>query len=384
MDKRATYKEPVISHSNYSKSATWRIVWYEMIAPGQWKRARPTGDLNRISDNGDRLIAAKILCKMISEALSKGWRYFQMQKIKEYASENLVECLTSQTKSKAASLSTVKSGQSFTSWTKIFIEFLREKRLAHLNIAQLTPLHIQLFIDQQIEKKKSNTTINNIIRGVSNVFGRIVRLYGLPGNPFKEVDKLKETESTKFEVYTDAELSRINNHLKKVSPELRLFFLHIYYAYMRPASITRLQVKHYDFDLAEITVNPEDHKNRKANKKQLLKPHMEALIEAGIPALDKDTYVFSSTMKPGKHLRTARMATKLWHLHIIRGLGINKKLYAAKHTGATNFLLDNSGKENISWFQNQMGHSNLAESKAYIDKKKKVTLDETSSVIREL
>jgi integrase len=384
LDKK-TYKEPEVFTSNLSKTATWRIVWYEMVAPGKWKRARPTGNINRIKDIAERLIAAKLLCKMISEALGKGWRYYQPKSQgSAYGKINVIDCITEHAASKALGLSTKKSGDSYKSWCNIFCSFLKTEKLYHLTINELSAIHIQLFVDRQLALKKSNRTINNIIEGVSSVFNRIVKLHKLPSNPFKEVDKLRETESTRFETFTDTELTKIGNHLKKVHPQMWLFFLHVYYGYLRPATIVLMQAGNYNFAENKINVNPDKHKNRRANYKQILFPLREALLAAGVDKMNPDTYLFSARMQPGPEKRVATMATKVWRKYIIDGLGIDKKLYAGKHTGATDFLLQNSGQENISWFQNQMGHSTLAESQAYIDKKKRIELDETKVNIKKL
>lgn len=50
------------------------------------------------------------------------------------------------------------------------------------------------------------------------------------------------------------------------------------------------------------------------------------------------------------------------------GLGVNKNMYALKHTGAAFYLMENATKENLYWLQNQMGHSTLETTSIYTNK----------------
>jgi integrase len=384
-NEQRDFTDPVLFTGNLNTKKCWRIIWYEMIAPGKWKRARPTGDLNRIPELKQRLVAGELLCKMIAEALGKGWRYHRKTQNKvSDQSLNLITALDTHGKGKAAATGSADSARSYLSSVRLFIHYLKQQHLQALTLRELSPVHVQGYVDELIEKKRSFATINNEVGRVGTVFERIKKLYRLPDNPFRLVDRLPETESTYYETLTDKELSSINISLRSKNPQLWLALLLIYYAYLRPKSIVQLRRRHFNFDKKIIIVNPESHKNRKPSVKQILQPLYDALIEMGIDALDQDHFIFSKGLKPGLTAIHRQRLTDAWKQYVIEGMGINKKMYAVKHTGATNFINDNSGEENIKWFMDQMGHSNLSESKAYIDKKKVTRIDESKTKIRRL
>lgn len=63
-------------------------------------------------------------------------------------------------------------------------------------------------------------------------------------------------------------------------------------------------------------------------------------------------------------------------------MGIDKKMYALKHTGGINYIKDNPGRHNLAWLQKQMGHASLHQTQAYLAKMGFVFLDESESHIR--
>src|SRR5690606_36264886 len=116
-------------------------------------------------------------------------------------------------------------------------------------------------------------------------------------------------------------------------------------------------------------VKGETHKNGKPVYKQLLNAHLNYL-RSYIDNLPGDYYLFSDGFIPGPKKITSRKISDQWKKLIIDGLGLNLKLYAAKHTGSSLFLSENANDENLKWLQMQMSHSSLEMTSIYTNKLK--------------
>jgi integrase len=395
MAENKAYKPAVLDCGSRKKKLnpnyTFRIHWQEETAPGLFEPIRQTFNLNKdYPDVRERQSVGMLMATLINQALADGWRYHTdliaqaKEKLQEYTSQNIVDSLQEHCRSKASTMGTPRSAGSYKSSINLFCDFLREKKLDHLSLFQLEVRHVQVYQDYLIKKKSIGATINNEISRVGSIYERIRKQYELPHNPFRMIDRMKESESLVFDIITPGELKKISGHLKTVSPELHLIMLHIYYGFLRPASIAMLQRKDYDFKARTITVRPDAHKNRKRSIKQILKPLHDALIAAGVDRLQPETLVFSKDLKPGFTRISPVRFSELWKELIIDGIGVDKKLYALKHTGASDFLDQNPGQENLVWFQRQMGHSSLKESAAYLDKRKMFYLDEKNIRLKDL
>jgi integrase len=203
-------------------------------------------------------------------------------------------------------------------------------------------------------------------------------------NPYTAIDRLKVEESNWFEPLTDDEITTVAKHLREVKPELFVFMCFIYYSFMRPLSIVQLTADNFDFTSRLIFLEGKQHKNRKGTVKQMLEPLYDVLIEYGYDKLKPGTYFFSTGLKPGTKKITPKRASGFWNEIVIKGLQIDKKLYAVKHTGGSNYLTDNAGAIDLSWLQKQMGHSSLMETEVYVKKRTAQKLDETKASIRKL
>jgi integrase len=126
------------------------------------------------------------------------------------------------------------------------------------------------------------------------------------------------------------------------------------------------------------------HKNKKGSVKQLLQPLYDILLEYGYHRLKPDDYFFSTGLRPGQNITSPKRASVFWNEFVIKELGINKKLYAVKHTGGNNYLTDNANAVDLSWLQKQMGHSSLEETEVYVKKRTVKKLDETKVSFRKL
>ena len=374
------YKPAKLYNGGGDLNKTWFVYYYTRNNSREpFTRTKITGDINRLLTVKDRQAAGEILVDIINYGLESGLHNQKPSRINY--SINAIDCIQENTKSKIATLRH-RSAQTYSSRVNLFCDWLRAKRLERLYITDINPIHVQAYIDYLIKENKSAVTINSTIEVLKGIFNRLLKLRIIKENPFMAIDRIRENESELFDVFTDEEINKISVALKKDCPGLYLFMLHIYYCFLRPASIVTLKRSNYDFTALTITVKGIHHKNRKTTVKQLLEPLRDELIKYGVDSLPPDQYLFSVGLVPGLQLIQPVRASELWKKYVIDGLGINKKMYGLKHTGGINYLNDNSGVENVRWLQNQMGHSSLEETDTYIKKGKVVQLDESKAKIR--
>jgi integrase len=386
------YKPAKIYTGGKDGTRSWFVFFYFRLAiTDKFKRFPITGDINRIKDDATRLLSAKILQKTINEALKDGWNphHDHTNKIAGESGRSLTDyySVTAALEDTLKSVSKSKrprTAATYASHLRMFIAWLTKENFHDLDINKISPVIIQKYTDYLQDLKQASVTINHKIEILSALFKRLKKLQVIKENPCEAIDKLSEEESTFFEPITDDEITAIAKHLKKVKPELFMFMLFIYYSLLRPLTIVQLKKEHLKFKERKIIIGGAMHKNRKKWIKQMLQPLHDYLLQYGYDKIPDDYYLFSNNLKPGKNLILPERAREFWNKHVVKDLGINKKMYAAKHTMGINYLNDNLGAEDMRWLQMQMAHSSLEETDNYLKSNTVKFLDESKSTIRKI
>ena len=76
--------------------------------------------------------------------------------------------------------------------------------------------------------------------------------------------------------------------------------------------------------------------------------------------------------------------SRLWDAIVKRKLTIDKNMYALKHTGNIEYLLQNKGNIDLKWMQMQNRHSSTAMTEKYIRKLGAYFIDVKRGKFREL
>jgi integrase len=92
-------------------------------------------------------------------------------------------------------------------------------------------------------------------------------------------------------------------------------------------------------------------------------------------------YVFGKDFLPAEKPYNALLdkAGRLWSQYVKTDLGIDKNMYALKHTGAQLYIEKNN--PDAAWLQHQMEHSSLAQTQAYIAKLQGKKIDERGLIL---
>src|SRR5690606_28958509 len=130
----------------------------------------------------------------------------------------------------------IRTVSSYESHKRFFIAYLKERKLYKIHIERFSRIEANDFQNFLISEKYAAKTVNTKTEYCSGLFSALCRMGVVKENPFFYVQKLKNTESTKHQIYTRQELKEIKNYLLEHCPELWQFALFIYYCFMRPDS----------------------------------------------------------------------------------------------------------------------------------------------------
>jgi integrase len=326
-----------------------------------------------------RLIVAEEMIKVIDEELKKGFNPFKQGRLVNSLENETLSGIIHAVVEKLCAAATQNSKETYRLMHSRFKKFLTEKKYSELPTGVFSTDHAEEFQDylknsMKLAKKTVNTTISHLgkfwdsiskdIRPKENPF-RLIK--PLTDKHYRGLKSSEEDEDI-FEPLTTKELDLLLKELNKTEQfDFILFLGFIYYAWMRPVEITRLKIHNIDFQHSIINTNKRDTKNKKGGMIQIVPQLMELLKKRKIDKVkNQDLYLFSTGFKPGvKQLDSSRGVGKYIWNPVTEKLKINKKMYALKHTGNIEYLLQNKGNINLKWQQTQNRHSSATMTENY-------------------
>ncbi len=238
---------------------------------------------------------------------------------------------------------------------------------------------------EQVQKAQgiSNNRYNTYLENIQGVYRAFIKYDVFDVSPMTGFERLKEPEPVSFATLTVDEKKKVYERLSNNYPNFLTFFLMIYHTALRPKELVSLQIHNYSekgqcfmFTPDEtVTLYGEVHNKTKTNLTRYvpIPPEALELMKAmNLSQYPKEYYVFSEGFKPGAINIPRKRATEVWNKEIISektGLGINKKMYGAKHLGIDDKLENDTSIEAI---QHQAGHTTSSMTKRYSKKIKEV------------
>lgn len=301
--------------------------------------------------------------KHINELLVLGYRIRKQQNEELNRSPEtytIIEALKIAQKVRANELqkTTITRDRSF---FNTLIEFLESERLEKLSIIEIEKKHLNLFLDNLKKKRElSNLSRNNYLRWLKAVFSIFVQRDLIKENPCKSIKNLKEqeTKSTAFPVEHLKELVQL---CKNESEELYIFCMFVFYTFIRPIELRRLNVSQIDLQSKKIQIYGNQSKNKKTEFVMIPKPLEKILVDSGFLNRDVNSYLFSDY----KDLQYSRNKFSTLFGKICKENGYPKEysLYCFKHTGVVEFYKKGCG---IKFIQMQCRHSSLDMTNKYL------------------
>ncbi|MCI4666828.1 MAG: phage integrase SAM-like domain-containing protein [Bacteroidia bacterium] len=227
---------------------------------------------------------------------------------------------------------------SYKSRLKYFRIFLEERNFLGIPVHKFSKKHCYEYIDWLRDVRGVGPrTINNYMEFVHGTFNLLVEREYLKKSPAKGIRKMKVT-STRHVPYEKEEKELIENYLRENNFNLYLFTRFIYYAFMRPEDVCRVQVADIKLDRKIIVIYGDNTKNDQQAPAVINPPFMEILQSLDLEQYPKNYYLFSSIkegFEPGERKRFRNRFSEAYtkvlkHLELYDG---QRTLYSWKHTG---------------------------------------------------
>jgi len=223
------------------------------------------------------------------------------------------------------------------------------------------------------ERDLSPKTVNNTISHLAMFWDRAIEEQLTEQNPFKLLTKARlkdkpmaEGAHIRFEPITDSEMKKIFTELRAANQhDFIRFLLFVYYAWARPVELLRLKVADIEMEREVIRFKKGQTKNGKASYVQIVPPLMEKIKELNLSQYPNHYYIFSDNYLPGERMLSKNNPSARWREKVKDKIGINKDLYALKHTGNIEYLINNKGMNNLKWQQLQNRHSSAVMTETY-------------------
>jgi len=321
---------------------------------------------NRIKTKAGRRMKAQELINLIKSKLRTGWNPLSDAEIRL---TSVSDAINFALKIKNQTLGT-RAKQSYSSIANIFIEYLIKKKLSEIPIEDINYIIVQDFFDKSLVSEKiAPRTYNNRITALKTIFNFLIKRGYIQFNPFTMVEKLREAEPA-ITAYTKNELSSISTVLPTENFQLYVISQFIFYCFIRPAELVRLQFKDVFWDHSIILLPGSKSKNKKSEV-IILPDQLKANLQHWRRDFPSEYYIFSKNLLPGiKEIAPTRIA-EAWREFADRH-GIKKVIYDFKHTG-NGFAFDQGFNSRDIQLQNR--HHSLDETQRYLNKFRRVASD---------
>lgn len=352
------------------------------------------GGINYFHSKEERLRAGNALILYWKRRLREGWSPWeenhtpdtQNMQLNEAIDFALSQCFVAK-----------KTKQGYRSTCGFFKEAASCLGYSRLPISSLKRTHIKILL-QYIKEKRgwSNTAYNRNLASFKSVLSRLIDWEILEFNPAEKIKTLPVAETNKYVTYTQQEKKMIREYLYLHHYRFFVYFQVIYHTGIRPKEILALKIKDIDFSKQLISIFPDIEQGNSKTKSIRLVPVNNQLLpylrELKLQEYSIDCFIFGSPYETGKgnkgsaagkltgamhpdyfkpsHVQIKRdTVTKFWKKIVKDKLGIDKYLYAGKHTGADDKILAGIP---IDALKELYGHSSQHMTEKYARKVKEV------------
>lgn len=257
---------------------------------------------------------------------------------------------------------------SYNSIARHFCGWLIENNKHKAPPSMITKTTVEQYLDDcLINGGISNRTYNNKVSSMRSIWNFMLQRDMVDHNVWQKITYLPEAEP-EITAYTPGELQLIKTHLVKENYQLYVVTQLIFYCYMRPAEIVRLQFRDLLWDHQLILFPGTKSKNKKTQV-IVIPDEMKKNLKDWKLNYPQSWYVFSRNLLPGDieiaPTRIAEVWRKFAGMH-----DISKNIYDFKHTG-NGYAVDRG--INLRDIQLQNRHHSLEQTQKYLDKFRKKT-----------
>ena len=321
----------------------------------------------RIKTKSGRRQKASELKKIYDNKLKQGWNPFQEEEVRLTGIEDALDFALKYKKATRKK----RTYQTYSSVIGMFKKYLKRENLLRISSEEMNAKIAQGFLDHGLLVEGiSARTHNNRLWTMSGTFALLKKRGYVFHNPFSDIENLPEAEPEIVALNKD-ELTTVAEKLPKFNYELYVISNLIFYCFIRPAEIVRLEFQHILWDLEIIIVPGVRTKNNKS-RVVIIPEAMKKNLKDWDLNYPSGYHVFSKGLKPGtKEIAPTRIA-EFWKIFADE-IKLDKHIYDMKHTG-NGMAFDQ--KLSIRDIQLQDGHSSLDYTQKYLARYRRIASDD--------
>lgn len=338
------------------KKAWYIFYYFRNIETGLMEKFIEKKGINRQKTLRSREEAARNLQKALKRYLQDGYNPFKEKEIDTSVNTEVyttIEALNIAFDHKKNSWkeSTVDVN---TIYLNSFTRWIEKKELSKKPISTITRKHISFYLGYLIEERKvSNTSRNNHKRLLSSLFSELEEKEIIHENFIKKIGFLKST-AKKNKPFNTKELDAILKYTKETDPYLYTYIKMMWYSFLRPIEIIRLQVQ--NIDLVNNTIEIES-KTEERTYIRLVKPLHVFLKQLELKNYKNDMLIFTKEHSVGYWETKKEKSREDWfskrfkkvkaHFNLSEDYGI----YSFRHTSALSLYYQFVKKDGLSEYQ---------------------------------
>lgn len=364
-----TYTKPRLCKS---KDGIWYV---HFTYRGKLKKYKK--GINYIKNLREREVFGNALVNEIHRKLKNGWNPFVPDPIEIQDDIFIVNALNFALQEKKPVLA-AKTYSSYLGTLRFIIKAIKSLNLEYLKIQNVKRIHIRAIIKRAKEQNKwTNNARNKHLGQLGAIMSELIDFDYIEYNPCHKIKPLPVEESMANRTPTDQEHDKIKKQLLVKDPNFYKFIETEYHTGIRPKEILAIQIKMINLEIREIILPPVITKSGTKKRHVVINDYMlEMFLKMNIYDFPDDFYLFGSFRKngmgnvgkfedfiPGPTPVKRDTATKRWNKLIKKDLGIDINMYAYKHKGGNDKIINGVDLDSL---RHQYGHSQKRMTEHYV------------------
>lgn len=212
-----------------------------------------------------------------------------------------------------------------------FLEYCTIKKIHNHPISMFDKKQAQIFLDWSVVKHKlNNRSYNNYVQTMRTLFNFLFERDIIITNPFTKIKKLQCQEASIIAL-TMPELKFVADTMPVYNARLWLAAQLVFYCFIRPQELVRMQYKHINIKDRFILMEPKMTKNKKQSIINIPDEFLKELEKLRWN-YNAEWFLFSRKMEPGLKQSSVKLIYDTWHKYADL-FKIKHTLYQLKHTG---------------------------------------------------
>lgn len=255
---------------------------------------------------------------------------------------------------------------------RVFIYWLKSKKLGDVDITTISPKHIHMFFDYLSNIRKIKNSRKFYREMIFRVFETARKEHIIKNNPVTEI-QIKKKQPLPPRYFQEKSLQQMKKYMLEHDPQLWLAARFIFYCFIRPKELRFLKIGDIYIKEGMIRIRPEVSKTGKERNPVIPEKFRQELIQENILDYPENYFLISRKTHPDTK---GVSKNYLWeHFNKMRknlGIPTEFKFYGFKHTGM--IMTKKSGADTKD-IQMQAGHHSLDMVDKYINQMMPVESD---------